>query len=384
MQTPTISHGSGATLFDTEGKEYTDLSSANGVAWLGHADPKIGAAVQEQLTQVWATGRLPTEVARGAASELEGFLPEGYRFAGFYSTGAEVLEFAARVARRSTARSGLVGFRGSMHGKTMLASYLGWDNGDGLAIPDSARLPYPPEVSEEECLSAVRAELSRGAAAAVCFEPMQGCRGGFSPSEGFVKRLREITSAHGVLLLFDELLTGLHRTGPRFAFEAAGVSPDMVLIGKSLGNGFPVSALAVREPLEVRAEMLPGSTFAGNPLAAAAVRATLLRMREYNLATMAREIGEVIESSLSSTVGRGAVLRGKGAFWVLTMPKGFGMEGFVQRVYARGVAIGYTGLQVRLLPPVVIGRDALQRACDILREEFESQCGGSRLAAGAN
>ncbi|HUE15994.1 MAG TPA: aminotransferase class III-fold pyridoxal phosphate-dependent enzyme [Planctomycetaceae bacterium] len=357
-------------LFDEQGRSYLDLFSAHGTTWLGHANRPLAVELSAQLEKIWITGGLPTAVREEAKQAVEAWFPPSHYLAAFYSTGMEAAEFALRVARAVTGKNGVVGFERSMHGKSLATSYLGWNNNDGLDLPDFVRLPFVPACSEERILDQLADVLSTRAISAVMIEPLQASGGGHMATERFYQELARLCASHQVLLVFDELLTGFHRTGPAFFFSELQFVPDIVLIGKSLGNGFPVSGVIVDRHYPISPAMFPGSTFSDNPLAAAAVRATLRQMCSLNLFERVQSIEKIVVETLGPTRERGIALRGRGALWILELPEGVNVEQTVVAIYERGVAVGFTERIIRLLPAATIDSNGLARACSIIAEEL--------------
>ncbi len=358
-------------LIDEHGRSYIDLFSAHGTTWLGHANPAIAAELTEQVQKLWIAGGLATGVAGEARRTVEEFFPSSHHLAAFYSTGMEAAEFALRVARGVTGRTGVVGFERSMHGKSLATAQLGWNNHDGVSLPYVERVPFVRTHSEDEILSRLADALSTGAVSAVFVEPLQASGGGYLASAQFYNKLAHLCSRQGAITIFDELLTGFYRTGPPFFFSDLDFVPDVVLIGKSLGNGFPVSGVVVNRRFPLTSAMLPGSTYAGNPLAAAAVRATLRHLRSLDVPARVQAIEEIILETLGHIRERGIALRGRGALWILELPEEADVEATVIAIYERGVAIGFTGRILRLLPAATIDLSRLRTACSIIVEELE-------------
>lgn len=353
-------------LFAEDGQAYIDLFSAHGTAWLGHANPAVAARVAEQLERLWVTGGLETPASSDAKALVEQWFPGTHRVAGLYSTGMEAAEFALRVARVVTQRNGAVGFERSMHGKSLATSCLGWENHDGVRIADFHRLPFVPHGPEDKILAELDDTLSTGRISAVFVEPLQGIGGAHMASGTFYREAARLCAAHGALLVFDEILTGFHRSGPPFFFSGLGVVPDIVLIGKGLGNGFPVSAVVLGGQYQVEKKMLPGSTYSGNPLASAAVVGTLQQMRALDLPTLVRGIEATITRCLRPLEDLGAALRGRGAMWVLELPPGWSVERVATRIHERGVLVSYDAQYLRILPAATITQANLERACAVI------------------
>jgi 4-aminobutyrate aminotransferase-like enzyme len=363
-----------ATLVDAEGRQYVDLFSACGTAWLGHAHEGVGRRIAEQLERTWITGALETPELEQARTAVEAWFPGSHGLAVLYSTGMEAAEFAMRVARVATGRNGMAGFERAMHGKSMATAHLGWDNGDGLELPGFHRFPFVPDASEPEILEQVDRALAARATAAVFVEPLHASGGGHRASDDFYRALRERCRDHGTLLVFDEVLTGFRRTGPAFMFSGLGFVPDLVLVGKAMGNGFPVSAVVADRAIGISPRMLPGSTFSGNPLAAVAVAATLEEMGRIDLEGRVAQIDTIVRRVLGSLDATPAVVRGAGALWVVELPVHADLAAAVQRIYDRGVAVGSAGRSVRILPAATIEPERLERGCAVLADELARAC----------
>jgi acetylornithine/succinyldiaminopimelate/putrescine aminotransferase len=371
LKTPKIARAERDILIDEDGRRYIDLFNAFGTVWLGHGDEAVTSAVTAQLGKVWATGALETSALAEARGLIESFFPDSHGLAGLYSTGMEAAEFALRMARVATGRNGVVGFERDMHGKSLATALLGWDNRDGLELPGFHRLPFLPGSSERHILESLRDALDTGTISAVLVEPLQGCGGGHTASPAWHREVARLTSEAGALLVFDEILTGFHRTGDPFLFQTLGVKPDVILIGKAMGNGFPVSGVVADRRIPIVGAMLPGSTFAGNPLAASAVAATLRRLQDMDVPGLVREIESVILDELKPLDGAAGVeLRGKGAMWILEMSPGRDVLAVVAAIYGRGVAVGHAGRHIRILPSLAVRVENLTQACIIIREEI--------------
>lgn len=363
---PRIVSADNDLLVDATGHCLIDLFSANGAALLGHAQPAIAAAVKAQLDAVWLTGGLPTPALDAARAAIEAVLPASLACAGLYSTGMEAAEFAMRIARVHTGRGDFIGFGHSMHGKSALTAALGW--ADAPASPRVHRLSPWHAVPLEALLQEVDACLSQHPVAAMFFEPVLGSGGGHVAPAALCEALAGLCRRHGSLLVVDEILSGLHRTGPVLAYPAAASDPDIVLLGKALGNGFPVSAVALRPGLALAPAMLPGSTFAGNPLAAAAVVATLEQVRQADLPARVA----AIEARVRGLAGDlpGATLRGQGALWMIELPSAERARALVRALYRRGVFANCTAQYLRWMPAATITPTHLARACNVLADAY--------------
>jgi acetylornithine/succinyldiaminopimelate/putrescine aminotransferase len=346
----------------TDGRALLDLATGFGAAFLGHAQPDITAKLREQAGRLLSCGRQPTEGQPRVEALLSALLPPGLRPAGLYSTGMEVAEFALRVAATHTQRGEFAAFAQSMHGKSAMTAALCWPNapvqpGNTHVLPFVSQAPEPQILAELERLLATRR------IAALLVEPIQGSNAAHEASAGFYRRAIDLCHEHGTLCVFDEILTGLHRTGARFYFELLQRTPDVVLFAKSLGNGFPVSSIAVADRIRIVPACLPGSTFSGNPLALSAVEATLTVMSAIPMAQLVANIERIVQSTLEPLRREGVTVRGRGAFWCLE----FDQRERMQRVHAAIAEAGIlaTGADrfIRLLPAATIEPRTLEDAC---------------------
>ncbi|UNK50953.1 acetylornithine/succinyldiaminopimelate transaminase [Lysobacter sp. S4-A87] len=275
-----LDHGRGARVWDRDGREYVDFGAGIAVNALGHANPVLVAALTEQAGKLWHTSNVfVSEPPLRLAEELV----EASRFAErvfFCNSGAEANEAAIKLARKWATAQGrepdrrvILSFRGSFHGRTLAAV-------TATAQPKyhEGFEPLPPgfRYSDFNDLAAAEAAMSAGDVCAVLVEPVQG-EGGVTPAtEDFLLGLRALCDRHGALLILDEIQCGMGRTGHLFACHGYGVTPDVVTLAKALGSGFPIGAMLVGakagESMQFGAH---GTTFGGNPLAAAVARAAL-------------------------------------------------------------------------------------------------------------
>src|SRR6266852_3147151 len=289
----------GSEVWDTSGKHYIDFVGGIGVMNVGHNHPRVMAAVHEQLDRVTHTAfqvvmyesylRLAQRICELAPGDLP-------KKAIFFSTGAEAVENAVKIARAATGREAIISFSGGFHGRTLLAlSLTGTVNpykqnfGPYAAEVDQARFAYEYRGwSSEQALAALEtlfeSAVSPQRVAAIIIEPVLG-EGGFVPAPiPFLRELRKITEKYGILLIADEIQTGFGRTGKFFAIEHSGVTPDIITVAKSLAAGFPLSAVIGRaDVMDAPAPGGLGGTFAGNPVACAAGLAVLDVMRDERL-----------------------------------------------------------------------------------------------------
>ena len=331
--------GQGALVWDADGREYIDCMTGHGVASLGHCHPSITAAIQQQAARLVACGEAVYNDQRAALfAELTAHTPEDLNRVFLCNSGTEANEAAIKFARLLTGRADIVAAMRGFHGRTMGALSATWNPKyrDPFLplVPGFAHVPY-------NNLEAVAAAIT-DRTAAVIVEVIQGEGGVQVGDDTYLRGLRDLCSQREVLLIVDEVQTGMGRTGRWFACEHSGLVPDLLCLGKALGGGVPMGAVVWRETLGTLPAGVHGSTFGGNPLACAASRAVLRVMEEEELPVRAGRLGEklladlrAIKSPLIREVrGRGLmvgielrqrasqVLRGLMEHGVLAMPAG--------------------------------------------------------------
>jgi 4-aminobutyrate aminotransferase/(S)-3-amino-2-methylpropionate transaminase len=306
----------GAEMWDTEGRRYIDFVGGIGVMNVGHNHPRVMAAVRVQLERVTHTAFqvvMYESYLRLAERLCEVAPGDGPKKAIFFSTGAEAVENAVKIARAATGRSAVISFTGGFHGRTLLALSLTgtvnpYKQDFGPYAAEVYQTPFPYEYrgwTSEAALAQLDelfvSVVAPNRVAAIIIEPVLG-EGGFVPAPlGFLKALREITTRHGILLIADEIQTGFGRTGKFFAIEHSGVTPDLMTVAKSIAAGFPLSAVVGRaEVMDAPTPGGLGGTYGGNPIACAAGLAVLDVMRDERLPERAARIGSVVEERMRS------------------------------------------------------------------------------------
>jgi 4-aminobutyrate aminotransferase len=289
-----IVSGEGAWVTDVEGERYLDFACGISVVNAGHNHPDVVAAARDQLDRLWhAGGAFRYDSLVTAAEKVLAVTPDSIERLFFMNSGAEAVEASIKLARKTTGRQGVVVFRGGFHGRTMgsvtyTTSKAKYRQGYHPLLPSVFVTPFPHPfhwgMSEEEATEHSLRELelmfahevTPGEIAAFLIEPMQG-EGGYYPApKRFLARLRELADEHGILLIHDEIQTGFGRTARWFASEHYGVEPDILLMGKAIANGLPLSAVGARSSiLEAWEPGSHGTTFGGNPVACAAAAATV-------------------------------------------------------------------------------------------------------------
>jgi ornithine--oxo-acid transaminase len=370
-----IARGEGAWVTDVEGKRYLDLLSAYSALNFGHGHPAIVAAAQEQLNRLTLTSRAYHNDRLGpfatALAELCGkdlVLP--------MNTGAEAVETGIKVARAwgyrvkgiAADKAQIVVAHGNFHGRT--TTIVGFSDdpdarGDfGPFAPGFVPVPYGDAAAIE---AAITPET-----AAVLIEPIQGEAGVVLPPEGYLRAVRELCTEHGVLFIADEIQSGLARVGETFACDREGVVPDVYLLGKALGGGIlPLSAVvADRDVLGVIRPGEHGSTFGGNPLAAAVGLRVVEMLQTGEFQRRAKLLGEHLEVKLRELIGHGVTGVRVVGLWAgvdIDPAVGTGRE-IAEKLIARGVLVKDThGQTLRVAPPLVVRATELDWAIEQLR-----------------
>ncbi len=378
-----ISSGEGAWVTDAAGRRYLDLLAAYSAVNFGHANPTLVAVAREQLGKLTLTSRAfnndQLEPFATALAELCGkdmVLP--------MNTGAEAIETAIKVARawayrvRGVApdKAEIIVADGNFHGRT--TTIVGFSS-DASARADFG--PFAPGFISVPYgdLDAIANAITPNTAA-VLIEPIQGESGVIIPPEGFLRRLRYLTSEHNVLFIADEIQSGLGRVGETFACDREGVVPDMYVLGKALGGGIvPVSAVVANEDiLGVLQPGQHGSTFGGNPLAAAIGRAVVAELQTGKYQQRARELGEHLRGQLEPLLGHGVTeVRIAGLWCGLDIDPAYGTGREIsEALLQRGVLVKDThGQTIRIAPPLVIRATELDWAVQQLQVVLEQRAG---------
>ncbi|HYB89843.1 MAG TPA: aspartate aminotransferase family protein [Candidatus Binataceae bacterium] len=369
-----IVRGDGSWLYAADGRRYLDLIAGIGVSALGHGHRAVIAAIERQARRhlhVMVYGEYVIEAQVRLARRLAELLPAPLSRVYFTNSGAEAIEGALKAARKYTRRAGFVAFDGAYHGDTMGALALAGNpafRAPFEPLPGPVRhLPY----GDSAALDAIDSSI-----AAAVIEPVQAEGGVKIPTATYMRAMRERCDRAGALLVFDEVLTGLGRTGRMFALEHFGIVPDVVVMAKALGGGLPLGAFAARdEVLAVLASDPPLghiTTFGGNPLACAAGLAALEVIAGERLHERAAALGGELRARLAELPAPEiAEVRGLGLLIGIEFRDEDFAHRFVKQALARGVVINWTlnaGAVVRLAPPLVIARDEVEFAIAMIRE----------------
>jgi 4-aminobutyrate aminotransferase len=392
-----IDRAKNAEFWDIEGRRYIDFAGGIAVLNTGHVHPKVQAAIAAQLQRFTHSCYQVVPYAEYVhlAERINAIVPiAGPRKSAFFSTGAEAVENAIKIARSYTKRSGVIAFGGGFHGRSLFAVAL-----TGKVQPYKAGFgPFPPEIYHVPfpCASTDLAEVQRAVehvfkadiepsrVAAIIFEPVQG-EGGFNPIHAeALKWLRALCDQHGILLIADEVQTGFGRTGKMFAMEHYGVSPDIMTLAKSLAGGTTLSAVVGRaDVMDAPNPGGLGGTYAGNPLAVAAAHAVLDVMAEEKLCERGQRLGDELVARLTTIQSRqpamGAI-RALGAMVACDLvdpttgaPDADRAKRVQKAALARGLLLltcGIHGNTLRFLFPLTTEDAVFAEALDVLDAAF--------------
>ena len=367
--------GSGARVWDSDGREYLDFVAGIAVCSLGHSNPKVVAALQRQAELLTHVSNLYYTVPQ---IDLAGMLVEN-SFADkvfFCNSGAEANEAAIKLARKYAHdnlkgdRYEILTMRGSFHGRTLAAItataqekfHVGF-----APLPEGFR--YVPFNDVRALEKAIRKKTC-----AVMVEPIQGESGVQMPSPDYLKGVRQTCDDRGLLLILDEVQTGMGRTGKLFAHEHFGIRPDIMTLAKALGNGYPLGALLTTD--QVASAFGPGthaSTFGGNPLGMAAGIAVLRALLEDDILGNCREMGAYLRERLGDLQKKHFMIQEvRGLGLMVGMDLTIDGAAIVQRCLERGLLINCAGEHIlRFVPPLTISKDDVDRAVKILDEALE-------------
>jgi len=390
-----------ALLWDVEGREYIDFAAGIAVLNTGHRHPRIVQAVEEQLRRFTHTAYqiVPYESAVALAERINALAPiEGPAKTAFFTTGAEAVENAIKIARAHTGRPGVVAFGGGFHGRTLMGMALTgkvapYKLGFGPFPSDVFHVPYPAAlqgVSTNDALAAIeslfKTDIDPQRVAAIILEPVQG-EGGFNvaPAE-LMRGLRTLCDQHGILLIADEIQTGFGRTGKIFAMEHYDVRPDLITMAKSLAGGLPLSGVCGRaEVMDAPAPGGLGGTYAANALAVAAAHAVLDVLAEEQLCERSQKLGAQLTQRLEALRERCPVIaevRGLGSMVAIEFrdpqtgkPDAARLQQVQRNAMEEGLLLlscGMHGNAIRFLYPLTIDDALFAKALDIIERAVQA------------
>lgn len=372
-----LTKGSGAKVWDINGNEYLDFVAGIAVCNLGHSHPAVISAIREQLNQLTHVSNLYyTEPQPRAAALLvkNSFADKVF----FCNSGAEANEAAIKLARKYAHENmgedkfELITMKNSFHGRTMATiTATGQEKFQFGFTPLLAGFKYVP-FNDLRALEAAISDKTCG----IMLEPIQGEGGVNIPDEGYLASVRKICDDHGILMIVDEVQTGVGRTGKLFAYEHSGVKPDIMTLAKALANGFPVGAMLATD--KVAKAFVPGnhaSTFGGNLLGMAAAEAVIKTVLKDGILENSREMGDYFLSRLRELQQKHTVIkevRGRGLMLAVKLNVEAG--DLVNECLKKGLLINATGGDtLRFVPPLIITSEDVDRAVKVLDEALEGK-----------
>lgn len=404
-----ISHGKGAVLVDVEGNEYIDFAGGIAVMNVGHSHPKVVKAIKDQAEKLTHTCFMvsPYEssvtLAAKLCEEVPGDFPKAAMFA---NSGAEAVENAVKIARYYTQKSAIIAFDNGFHGRTLMGMTLTskikpYKFGLGPFAPEVYRMPFAncyhcPFNKEYPSCDVVCADhleyffinhVAAEQTAAIIVEPVQGEGGFIAPPKEYFKKLKSICEKNNVLMIADEIQTGIGRTGYMFAMEYYGVEADLTTTAKSLAAGMPLSAVVGKK--EIMDSVHPsgiGGTYGGNPVACEAALAVFDIIESENLLDKAKELGNVLNSAFLKFQKKYDIIgdvRGIGPMIAMELvkdrqsktPAPEETKSLVNYCFERGMIIlacGSHGNVLRFLMPLVVTDEQLQQGIDIIDDGFRA------------
>ncbi|MGE5613278.1 MAG: aspartate aminotransferase family protein [Bacillota bacterium] len=366
-------YGKGIRLYDTEGREYMDLIAGIAVNALGHGRPALVEAIGSQAARLIHCSNLYyiENQAKLAKMIAENSCADRVFFA---NSGAEANEGAIKLAKIYFKKKGMpekfsiITLKNSFHGRTLATVAA-----TGQKKYQDAYTPLIPGFKHVAINDIDELKANIGTeTCAIMLELVQGESGVHPADTAYVKEIRKICNENGILLIFDEIQTGLGRTGKLFAYQNYGVEPDIFTLAKALGGGFPIGAVCAKE--EVASAFYPGdhgSTFGGNPLACAAGLAVLKEILENDLPGNAKKIGKYLMENLKRLAGKHRIIsdvRGIGLMIGIQLREGKAPE-LKNELFARGILVGSVGLDIiRLLPPLIITKEDIDEFVTVFDE----------------
>ena len=372
-----IARGRGAMVEDVDGNRYLDFMAGIAVAATGHSHPKVVAAIQEAAAKFLhiCGGDFYYESFAALPERLAKLAPgRDAKKVFLTNSGTEAVEGAIKLARHSTRRTAIIAFEGSFHGRTygslsLTASKTVQRAGFGPFLPEVYHAPYGDADYIEQRLFAKRVDPRD--VAAIVVEPIQGEGGYIVPPAGFLRSLRALTEKHGIVLIMDEVQSGIGRTGKMFACEHENIVPDILLTAKGLASGMPLGAIIARADIMKWQPGAHGSTFGGNPVCCAAALATL-DLVESEYMQNAEKMGERLMRGSRDLAGRHPAItdvRGRGLMMAIELADAALVRRVVLGAFQKGVLLLGAGKSaIRFAPPLLIDEEDIGTALSTIGE----------------
>jgi len=397
----TVEKGEGCYIEDADGNRYLDLNVGVSVASLGYTHPKFVAGLTEQLRKV-TIGSYTTRARLAMLKLIAQIAPSGLRRTQLFSSGAEAVEAAFRLAKSITKKKQIFGFSGGYHGKTqgtLPLSLVDWKFDIGPLMPGYHQAPYadcyrcPLMLAYPgcgiACAEALRKQIratAKGDVAAVIAEPVQGTAGNIVPPDGYIRAIDSIAREESAVYISDEMITGFGRTGHMFGVNHDGVLPDIMTVGKAMGNGFPVSGVITTDDhAKAKPWSLPSassSSYGGNPLASEAVRVTAQTIVDDHLVENSARVGRIFLQGLRELQNKYEFIgdvRGRGLMIGIDLVKDRKTKEFLPKALCekiffeglkRGVIVMSYSPRVRIHPPLILSEAEAKEAVAKFDEAF--------------
>ena len=364
----TIEKGLGADVWDTNNKQYIDCMGGYGVALVGHRNERVVNALKNQLEKIIIVhSSLYSKTREEFLENLMKIAPNGLSQVHLNNSGAESIEAAIKFARKFTGKKGMVAMNGSYHGKSLGALSLTFSPKYRKSFqPLVDKVSFSPYGDINELQNTIDNDTSF-----IILEPIQGESGIHVPPDGFLQKVRKLCDENEILLIFDEIQSGLGRTGRMWASEHWETSPDIMCLAKGIAGGVPMGVTLVKpDILSVMKKGEHSSTFGGNPLSCSAGTATIQALTQDGLVNNAEKMGQKFRQGLDQLKSEHSIIRevrGKGLMIGIELK--FEVKDILLEGIEKGVLLLYSGRNIlRLLPPLVITEDHITRTLEILDE----------------
>ena len=371
----TIEKGLGSHVWDTDNKEYIDCMGGYGVALVGHRNERVVNAIKTQLDKIITVhSSLYSKTREEFLENLMKIAPKGLSQVHLNNSGAESIEAAIKFARKFTGKKGMIAMNGSYHGKSLGALSLTFNPKYRKSFqPLVDKVSFSPYGDIDKLQNTIDNDT-----AFIILEPIQGESGIHVPPDGFLQKVRKICDENEILLIFDEIQSGLGRTGRMWASEHWETSPDILCLAKGIAGGVPMGATLVRpDILSVMNKGEHSSTFGGNPLSCSAGTATIQALTQDGLIDNAEKMGKKFRDGLNILKSKHSIIReirGKGLMIGIELK--FEVKDILLEGIKKGVLLLYSGRNIlRLLPPLVITDDDVTKSLDILDELLTNEEG---------
>ena len=387
--------GAGSVVEDVDGHLFLDVNAGIAVTSTGHCHPRVVEAIQRQAAELihYSASDFYLPIYSELTERLDAIAPFEVPARTFLTnSGTEAVEASLKLARWSTGRQYVIAFYGSFHGRSygsvsLTASKAKYRAGFGPLLPgvlhayygDGRDMPVPPRGDEEGFPTIDHIEgflfdriVAPEEVAAIVVEPVLGEGGYIVPPDGWLRALRELCDRHGILLVADEVQSGMGRTGKMWAIEHATVEPDIVVAGKGIASGMPLGAMIAKDTVMTWTKGTHGSTYGGNPLACAAAIATLDVIRDEELLENAAKVGDVLGNGLRDIQSRRDAIRevrGLGLMIGIELPDHDAAAAVERDAFERGLLLlGCGESAIRMSPPLVFREDQARVALELFED----------------